>query len=166
MPIRNLSALVAALLIASCQPAADETIEEPTQSTIDLDARLEARGNQTKPFERASLHHELDANAQPMPVASEVPEPVMRMVYNAFTKLTGKPAEPYELKVALAKQWPNGALGCPVVGMMYTQAIVSGYHVVFEQGGKEYDFRTKGDSYVMLCLEPSNVGSGETAPVR
>ncbi|GAB4168830.1 MAG: hypothetical protein Kow0020_02300 [Wenzhouxiangellaceae bacterium] len=31
--------------------------------------------------------------------------------------------------------WPNGALGCPEPGMMYTMALVPGYRIVLESNG-------------------------------
>ena len=32
--------------------------------------------------------------------------------------------------------WPNGAMGCPKPGMMYTQALVPGFIVRFQHGGE------------------------------
>jgi hypothetical protein len=37
--------------------------------------------------------------------------------------------------------WNDGSLGCPEPGMMYIQALVNGYWVVINAGGKTYDFR-------------------------
>lgn len=36
--------------------------------------------------------------------------------------------------------WPDGSLGCPEPGMMYTQAIVPGYRITLSAGGQEYDY--------------------------
>ena len=35
---------------------------------------------------------------------------------------------------AEAVTWPDGSLGCPQPGMMYTQALVSGYRIVLRAG--------------------------------
>jgi hypothetical protein len=56
--------------------------------------------------------------------------------------------------------WNDGSLGCPVPGEMYTQALVSGYWVVLEYGGTEYDYRANDRGLFRLCeglgAPPSN----------
>jgi hypothetical protein len=42
---------------------------------------------------------------------------------------------------AAAVTWPNGAAGCPKPDFMYTDALVPGYRVVVEAGGRTYDYR-------------------------
>jgi hypothetical protein len=60
---------------------------------------------------------------------------------------------------ALAVTWPNGALGCPQPGMMYTEVLTPGYHVVVEAGGTEYDYRAgaRGGG-VRWCENPPPAG--------
>lgn len=50
-----------------------------------------------------------------------------------------------------AVTWPNGALGCPGPGEMYTQAEVPGYRVVLESAGHEYDYRAARTGYFRRC---------------
>lgn len=38
------------------------------------------------------------------------------------------------------KIWTDGSLGLPEPGMVYTKAIVSGYRVVLETGGRQYEY--------------------------
>lgn len=47
--------------------------------------------------------------------------------------------------------WPDGSLGCPEPGMMYTQALVDGYHVVVRAGGEELDYRVGSGGGFRLC---------------
>ena len=57
--------------------------------------------------------------------------------------------------VAEARDWPNGGLGCPEAGMMYTDVITPGYRVVIEAGGTEYDYRASTrSSDVRWCENP------------
>src|SRR5688500_18356710 len=51
-----------------------------------------------------------------------------------------------EVLSAQAVNWPSGALGWPQPGRMYTQAIVPGYRVELEAGGKRFSYHasTKG----------------------
>lgn len=47
--------------------------------------------------------------------------------------------------------WPNGALGCPEPGVMYTQALVTGQQVVVSADGREYDYRFGRTDRARLC---------------
>ncbi len=64
-----------------------------------------------------------------------------------------------------ARDWPNGALGCPVLGYLYAEMITPGYRIVVEAGGTTYDYRaaSRGAGEVRLCenpLGPSPQGAG------
>jgi hypothetical protein len=52
-----------------------------------------------------------------------------------------------------AVQWPDTSLGCPQPGMMYAQVITPGYRVVFEVGGKAYEYHTDAGQSTILCEE-------------
>jgi hypothetical protein len=60
---------------------------------------------------------------------------------------------------AEAVTWPNGALGCPKMGVMYTDVITPGYHLVVEAGGTTYDYRAgrKGGE-LRWCENPPGPG--------
>ncbi len=48
--------------------------------------------------------------------------------------------------------WPDGSIGCPRVGMSYTQALVEGSVIVLEAGGRPYSYHQAGDSDPFLCV--------------
>ena len=50
--------------------------------------------------------------------------------------------------------WNNGALGCPKPGEMYTQALVPGYKIVLEAGGRQLDYHASESGTVKLCEGP------------
>ena len=50
--------------------------------------------------------------------------------------------------------WPDGSLGCPQPGMMYTQALVEGYQVIVEANGTQLDYRGGGPGQFQLCEKP------------
>ncbi len=57
-----------------------------------------------------------------------------------------------QLTAKEAVEWPDGSLGCPVPGMMYTQAIVPGYKLTYSDGSKIYEVHTdESGSRVVLC---------------
>ena len=63
----------------------------------------------------------------------------------------GTPTNGLEVVTARAVTWPNGSLGCPKPGMMYTQALIDGYQVVVKAGGTTYDYRFGTTSAPRLC---------------
>jgi hypothetical protein len=63
----------------------------------------------------------------------------------------GVPTTGLEVVTARAVTWPNGALGCPKRGVMYTQALIDGYQVVVKAGGTTYDYRFGSTSAPRLC---------------
>ena len=59
--------------------------------------------------------------------------------------------EDIEVERAESVIWPDGALGCPEPGVMYTQAQVPGYWVVVRAGEKQYDYRASGKGHFRRC---------------
>jgi hypothetical protein len=61
-----------------------------------------------------------------------------------------------ELEVVTVERvtWPDGALGCPQPGGMYTQALVEGYRVVLRAGDEELHFHGQEGQPPFLCEDP------------
>ena len=61
--------------------------------------------------------------------------------------------EPGAVTVISARRvdWPDGSLGCPVPGEVYTQAIVPGYHVQVSAAGKVMDYRADLAGRFFVC---------------
>ena len=49
------------------------------------------------------------------------------------------------------KTWRTGALGCPIPGAIYTQALVDGWQVVVKVGDTTYDYRFGSTPSPTLC---------------
>ena len=81
---------------------------------------------------------------------AEVTDPI---VADAATRLGVDPSAVAILD-AHAETWPDGSLGCPEPGMMYTQALVEGYQVIVEANGTQLDYRGGGPSQFQLCEHP------------
>lgn len=58
-----------------------------------------------------------------------------------------------KIKIAEARfvTWPDGALGCPEPGMMYTQALVPGYQIRLIANGKSYHYHGARDRPPFRC---------------
>jgi hypothetical protein len=83
-----------------------------------------------------------------------LPTSVIEPVVADIAKLAGIPADQVTVISAEAVTFPDGSLGCPQPGMAYTQALVDGYKIVAEAGGKTYDFRGTGSTF-RQCTNPT-----------
>lgn len=73
-----------------------------------------------------------------------------QIVSDAATK-AGVDASALTVVQASAVTWSDGSLGCPQPGMSYTQALVSGYRVILESGGTQYDYHASNRGNFVLC---------------
>jgi hypothetical protein len=62
---------------------------------------------------------------------------------------------------ARAVTWPDGSLGCPEPGMMYTQVLVDGTLAVLEADGRRYQYH--GGDPLVLCENPARPTGGSGA---
>ena len=51
--------------------------------------------------------------------------------------------------------WPDGSLGCPEPGMMYTQVTVEGIRIILRAQGQEYNYHGGGNRDPFLCENPA-----------
>lgn len=47
--------------------------------------------------------------------------------------------------------WPDSSLGCPQMGVMYTQVLTAGFKISLETNGKTYAYHTDDQERVLLC---------------
>lgn len=100
------------------------------------------------------------AAAAPAPSASaaagDVPQDVIDQMKSDLVQQAGADAAATaRVVVAERVMWPNGALGCPQPGRMYTQALVPGYRVEFEAGGRTYAYHASQKGGFVLCKRPA-----------
>ena len=72
--------------------------------------------------------------------------------------------ESIELVDVRGVQWPDGSLGCPREGELYTQAIVDGSQVILQVDGRMYDYRTDDEENVKLCPSDDKDGGYDFVP--
>jgi hypothetical protein len=117
-------------------------------------------------LEALSPSPEIDEPGYPNPeegsgvgVIGEVPQELLDEIIAGLAARVG--VERAAVRVIRAEQvvWPDGSLGCPQPGMVYTQALVDGYHVVLEHGGKSYDYRATSSGSFFLCENSLNLGT-------
>ena len=88
------------------------------------------------------------------PGAVNLPASVVDPVVADVARLAGVPVDQVVVVSAEEVTFPAGSLGCPQPGMVYTQAMVDGYKIVAEAGGKTYDYRGSGSTF-RLCTATS-----------
>src|SRR3569833_4073878 len=86
-----------------------------------------------------------------MAQASEAPAELLDKIRAAVASEQGVSAADVKVISAEAVNWPNGALGCPKPGRMYTQAIVPGYRILLEAGGKRFTYNASTRGSYKRC---------------
>lgn len=72
--------------------------------------------------------------------------------------------EDIEVIEARSVQWPDGAIGCPEEGQMYTQAIVPGWRVLLRANDRIYDYHAGSDGLIFLCPSGDEDGGYDVVP--
>jgi hypothetical protein len=93
--------------------------------------------------------------------AGEVPQTMFDAVVADALARSGAAQSSVTVQAAEQVEWSDGSLGCPAPDMMYTQAIVPGYHVVLDVGGQTYDYRLSERGLALLCENGLPVIVGE-----
>lgn len=84
-------------------------------------------------------------------VVGEVPTALLDKIRAELASEQGVSAADVKVISAQAVNWPNGALGCPKPGRMYTQAIVPGYRIELEAGGKRFRYHAAARGGYKRC---------------
>jgi hypothetical protein len=69
------------------------------------------------------------------------------------------PADQITLISTESVTWPDGCLGVDRPGMMCTQALVEGYRIIFEAGGREYEVRTNESGSAVAIASGLDISS-------
>jgi hypothetical protein len=114
--------------------------------------KLEAGG---KTYEyHADLEHAFYCKDPKPPARKESQEDIEAELSKAaqmdLAKKLGVTSTEIEVVKIESVMWPDGSLGCPKPGMMYTQAVVPGYRITLSSGGQEYDYHADQKT-VFLC---------------
>jgi hypothetical protein len=78
-------------------------------------------------------------------------ESVTESALTDAAKRTGMKKADLKVLSAEAVTWPDGSLGCPQPGMMYTQALVPGYRVRIQAGGEVLEYHASRVGQAVFC---------------
>lgn len=82
---------------------------------------------------------------------------IVRSALEDAARRTGLDASTLKIVSSEAVTWPDGGLGCPEPGMMYTMALVPGYRVRIQAGDKVLDYHASRRGNLVLCPPERNV---------
>ena len=99
-------------------------------------------------------------SASEAPISGEVPADLLDRVLADAAARTGVAADEIVVTRAQETEWSDGSLGCPEPGMMYTQAIEPGYHLILDADGEELDYRATVRGLFRLCEDPDAAPGG------
>ena len=127
-----LTTLAALIVLAACTSdgGANGSSGEPSASSADSSGEPGASGDAALP--------------------ASITDPI---VADAAVRLGVDPSV-VTIVEARAQTFPDGSLGCPEPGMMYTQALVDGYQVIVEANGTRLDYRGSAPGRFRICENP------------
>lgn len=148
---RLLFVLVAALAVAlvACSPSGG-AVEEPLDDTTTTVPPVGTPLQQPTPAE-ATPTEAAPAEGGAGLLPGEVPQELFDAVLADALARSGGQQSSVAVQMAEQVEWSDGSMGCPAPDMMYTQAIVSGYNVIFDVGGQTYDYRLSNSGIIILC---------------
>lgn len=86
-------------------------------------------------------------------------QPRVQAAISDLARRLGVPEEDVAVAGWAEVTWPDGALGCPQPGMMYTQALVPGEQLVLRATGELFSYHAARGEEFQFCADP-------TAPVQ
>jgi hypothetical protein len=154
--------MAATALLAACG-GGDATVSSETAAVSSSVATVPATVESTMPLEPPTFPTEsTDTPGPSSPVSTGatsaagsegegVPITLLEPVLLDAAARSGVDVGEVTVVSAELRDWPDGSLGCPVAGMLYTQVITPGYRVVIEAGGGQLDYRMNRRGAFRLC---------------
>ena len=127
------------------------TAERPEPMSKEERLKMRREMQEAKEFDRAAG---LTGDQTAGKVAGEVPSDLLDKIYADLEGHSGASRSEFNLLVAESVEWPDGSLGCPEPGQMYTQALVNGYRIVIGVADQKYDYRASEKGFFKLCPGP------------
>jgi len=99
-----------------------------------------------------------------LPLASTSPgdtiaDSTMAMIVADAATVAGVDPDAVKLVSVKPVTWPDGSLGCPKPGVMYTQSVVPGFRVIIRAGDRKLDYRVGRSGTAKRCDSGTSTGS-------
>lgn len=142
---RTVLLAVVALLLAACGDAADVS-----GTTVDVISTSTGPDSTTTP----------KGGDTTMP---DQPDPIEAATADLAARLSVDASDIVVVKVQAVK-WPDGSLGCPQEGELYTQAVVDGQQIFLGHEDRIYDYRADASGSVRFCPSEDKDGGYDFVP--
>ena len=145
-PALGRRAVVTMLAIASLTAACSGNTRDEPASVQQRRSVLEKE--QVTPKKPPDIPRQDAASAA---ATGEVPQQILALFRDDLARRALVKPESITIVSATEQQWPDGALGCPKPGEVYTQMIVPGYRVVLEAAGEKYAYHSDRRGNFIVC---------------
>lgn len=85
------------------------------------------------------------------PAVSDALQPLVEQAAADLAQRLGVERSAITVVSAQEVEWPDGSLGCPQPGMMYTQVMTDGTRIELAVGGTVYRYHSGGRRGPFLC---------------
>ncbi len=100
----------------------------------------------------STTSHAVQAPANQVNAANDSDlQSVIRAAVDDAARRTGQNVSALQVISSEAVTWPDGSLGCPQPGVMYTMATVPGYRVRIQAGDTVLDYHASQRGYLVYC---------------
>jgi hypothetical protein len=142
---------LAVVLLSACAPASSSNnVEQPAMTEESGAVPTPRQGMVAVPTENISGSQPVEAAPLQPGDYDEAAAPLVQQGQEDLAPhLGGSPAQISVVSVSEVV-WPDGSLGCPEPGQVYTQATMPGYQIVLSYQGQQYDYHTDARR-VFLC---------------
>ena len=151
--------MMSLFFLAACSPSSVEPSVNPSDITSE---------NSTPAIDTTPAEEEMATPEAPGAdfTSGEVPQKMFDAVLADLLTNTGGTRADVTLVKAEQVTWNDGSLGCPEPGVMYTQALIDGYQVVFSVGDKSYDYHLSDRGNFVLCENSFSPGISGGTPTQ
>ena len=96
-----------------------------------------------------------DDPAEPDPAVDSEYSALVAEATTDLAALLGVDVSAVNQKTVEPVTWTDGSIGCPQLGVLYTQALIDGVLIILDYAGAEYVYHQADDDDPFLCQNPS-----------
>ncbi|MFC4310555.1 hypothetical protein ACFPN2_15800 [Steroidobacter flavus] len=143
-----LAVLVLTTLTAACSSGSRDDRRAAAAEPASVESRKAVVGKESRemPAQRAPGEERM-----PMQGTGEVPQQLLAIFQDDLARRALVKHDAITVLSATEQQWPDGSMGCPQPGMMYTQMVVPGYRVVLQASGNRYAYHSDQRGNFVVC---------------
>jgi hypothetical protein len=143
---------LAFLLIGCSQIDTANASETPTHASAEAAAITETQTIATVPTQEDDMQTE--EPSLPIPAIPGL-QPLIEKAKVDLAQRLSIPASQINTVETREVFWPDASLGCPQPGTTYAQTEVSGYLIILEASGKQFEYHANIHNYVFYCENPT-----------